>query len=722
MFLFIISFLLVFLSSYFITSILAPKKNILGLIYLFLVAFAQIVLTFEVLSLFSAIKEHWVLAINVLVLTLSTYLWNKNSRPIWSLNYAEFKNRFINSLNLDKSLMWLYVGFCTLLLSAFILCLLLPTTSADARSYHVARSIFWVLQGSLNHFDIADIRNLCLPINSEILYTWVILFLKKDVFLCFFSFVGYIISIVSVYNILGLLGYCTRKKLWAIFVLSSFSSVIVQVSGNETDIIVAGLVSSSIFMFWYALKNDKKIPLFMSSLAYALAIGTKTTALIALPGVGLFLLGLCIYFKKYKDLTIFLGFGLANFLIFASYNYILNYIEFGNFISSKSFLIVSKNYFGIKGTISNFIKYIFMFFDFTGFRWGEYITPAMINIRNSVLSFLHLGYIKDGIYTTPYFANFLLLEPIMGAGILGFLVYLPCLIWSLVKPITKNKNRKTLFLSAFALLFIINIIFISSLLAYMSFSARFVMFFMVISSPILVYSYFSKRNPLKYIIIAFSLFYLMFVSNYLWARPLFRINRILVENPSISALRDRAECKDFRKYAQYSNTTCLLRKIIVKRLQPKNRILAFLSTSDNIYSLKVLEFQGYKIDIRRMEDAKNINFKDYNVIISTNKGQTATLITDYENRKNECRISGNKIIIKNNDSIPCLYIQNPKIAQMKNAEVKYPCQVRCGMTKSFIEKNKLSLIGRVGLMNSTVPEYDYYTIYANTTKPLFLKK
>lgn len=722
MLLFIISFLLVFISSYFLTSIITPKKSILGVIYLSIIAFAQIVLTFEVLSLFTAIKQFWVLGINILFFGISLQIWNKNSRPLWKLDCKEFRNRLLNSLKMDKSLMWLYVGFLTFIIVTSLLCLLLPITNADAQAYHVARSLFWVLQGSLNHFDIADIRNLCLPINSEILYSWVLLFAKKDVFLGFFSFTGYLLSIISIYNILGFLGYCTRRRLWVIFILSSFASVVVQASSTETDIIIAGLISSSILLFWYALKNNKKIPLFMSSLAYALAIGTKTTSIIAMPGVGLFLLALCFYFKKYKPLAWFLGFGIINFLIFSAYNYVLNYIQFSNFMGPQSFIVVSKNYYGIKGAISNFIKYIFMFIDFTGFRWGDYIAKDIMNFRTSVLNFLHIGYIRDGIYTTPFVVNHYLLEPIMGAGILGFLVYLPGIIWATIKPIFKPKSKKTWFIFAFAILFIINIMVMSYVLAYMSFSTRFVMSFMVISSPILVNTYLSNKNPLKYIIIAFSLFYFICVSTHLWARPFSKMGKILIAHPSITYLREIALCKDFDKVPQYSNAACILTERIKKSFPKDTKILAFADTSDKFFTLKSLELDGYKIDIRTLEDASKINFDKYNLVISNNKGQTATFIKDYEKRKNSYRIVGKAIYFDRKILVPCYYISNPNLKTSHNKESNYPYEVRCAMSRNFLEKNNLDLIGISGLINSANPQKDYYVIYKNTKLPLKFKK
>lgn len=715
MILFIISLLMVFVSSYLFASVITPKKSILGFIYLFLIAFAQLVLTFEVLSLFSAIKEVWVLSANILVLIGSVYTWNSQSRPIWSLDFTTFKLRVNNSLKLDKSLMWLYVGFLIFLISAFILCAIMPVTSADGRVYHVARCLFWIEQGNLLHFDTADVRNLCLPINSEILYTWVLLFIKKDAFLSFFSFVGYLVSIVSVYNILGYLGYCTRKKLWVVFILSSFPSVLVQASGTETDIIVAGLISSSIFLFWYALKNDKKIPVFMSSLAYALAMGTKTTALIAMPGVGLFLLALCYSFKKYKPFGLFCGFVAINFMIFSSYNYILNFIQFSDFFTSSSFVLVSKNYSGIKAIPANLIKYLFMFIDSTGFKWGIYYAQPLQDFRNELLNAMNLGIVKDGLYTVLLRGE--LKEPMMGAGVLGFLVFLPCLFSSFVKPIFKPKSRKVWFVFAFAVLFLLNLISISYLLAYMSYSVRFIMSFIVLSAPVLIYSYRKKFGFLKFLIIFFALYSLIVISTHLWARPLAKIGKVFRETHSISEIRLRGECKDFEKDTFYLNFVCVLRNKLKDNFSKENRILAFLDDDESYLSLKILEFDGYKIDFKTLEDANNINFDNYNLIISPSTGQTSTLVKYYDKRKSEVSFRGNKMIISNQSLVPCFYDSNPKLAMLGENK---PYRVVCSMSKQFIDQHNMKMVEEVTIINTERRETTSYHVYQNANLPLLL--
>lgn len=722
MFLFLISFILIFLSSYLITCIITPRKSILGLLYLFIISFAQIVLTFEILSLFSAIKPLWVLLANLIFFLISKYIWLKQSRQFWSLDIKTFKNRLNNSIKLDKTLFILYIAFCVLIITSFFLCITMAITNADAQSYHVARSLSWVLNGNLNFFETPDIRGLCLPINSEILYSWVILFTQKDVFLGLFSFSGYILALISLFNIMGYLGYCYRKRLWVIFILSSLASLIVQISGTETDIIIAGLILTSIFLFWNSLKTNNKVSLFMASLVYALAIGTKTPSLIMIPGVGIFMLGLCAYYKRYKPIIFFLLLGFINFIIFASYNYIQNFIHFGNFLGSESFIVVSKNYYGIRGMFANLFKYLFIFPDFTGFKWADYCGKYIHHMRTATLQLFNLSGIPDGIYTIPFETNKTLVEPLMGGGVIGFLVFIPCLIWSLIKPIFVPKSKKTLLVFAFAAVFVINLICLSYSLAYMVFSIRFIMSFMVISAPVLVYSYFSNKNILKYIIILFSIFYMAFVSTHLWARPFVSIAKNLFEGKSLSYVRETLTCKSFGNQQKPMNSSCQLKYRIQESYAKENKILIFANSTDYINALMMMNLDGYKINIGKLENASKINFNNYNVIAIPNMFQVCSNIIDYKNRKNYYTIKNNKLIILKKSLVPCYYSKNQSIPNYQNTQ---PYQAMCFITKPFLKLKNLELIGAAGVIPKAdnVKSEAFFWIYQNKNKPaIYLQK
>lgn len=675
MILFVISILLVILASYLITSVITPKKSLLGVIYFFLTAFAQIVLTFEILSLFNAITPKSVIITDLIFFNLSLFIWYKRTRTFWKLDINDFKTKFINSLKLDKCLIFLTIGLSILLISSFIMCIILPITNADAQAYHVARSLYWSIQGNLNYFKTVDIRNLCSPINTEILYTWVLLFTKKDLFLGIFSFLGYILAIVSISGILKYIGFSFRKRFWAIAILSSFASVMMQLSSTETDIIVAGLICSAIYLFWTAIRTGHKTPVFMSSLAYALAIGTKTTALIILPGFCIVLLYLSLYFKKPKLLIYLVPFTIINIALFASYNYVQNFLHFNNFIGSESFITTCKNYYGINGTISNLVKYIFDLINFSGINLAPNILEILQNYRQQTLDFYNLSNIIEGPYS-KHFHEFNSMDgSLIGLGPLGFLVFLPCVFicfYNLARNYKNNKNRLTII---FALFFIINIISISVLITYMDYSIRFITSFIILSSPVLVYSYTSNKF-LKYAITIIATYYLSFISINLPQRPFCKMYQIIMETHSITGL---SKAINF-------GTSSYLYDTIESNFTKKDKIILFLSDPDCVYLFKSLIFQGYNTEIGRLEDFDVTQFNNYNILILPSKKQISSVTIKYKSAYDNGLYRYYK-----NFPIYCSYIDkslNPKTTK------GLPLISECSLSKFFLDENYIQILDK----------------------------
>ena len=707
MILFFISLILTALSAFFITSILERKEFIRSFIYFFVIMFAQIVVEFELLSLFSAISAGGLIALNIIAAIVSGILWFKNGCNVLKINPKPFICKLFNTFKRDKYLAVLGISFTFMLAVSLFLISFMPVVNPDAEAYHVVRSLFWIGNGNLNHFDISEVRMLPMPINSEILYAWILMLTKKQLWFGIFPFVSYLLSIISLYGIMDYIKISERKKLWVIFVLSSFPSVIVQISGTETDIIISGLILSSIYLFWNSLKTSSKIPLFMSSLCYALAIGTKTPAIILIPAAGIWMAGISYYYSKkdfYKPIIKFLGFGLINFILFASYNYILNFINYGNIAGSAPFLYSHQNIFGLRGTAANLVKHIFLFFDFTGFTWSIYLGKYLIAAKTAILSTLGLSSIPDGIYSKSYdYVNKTLLEPLMGMSILGFLIYLPCWLKSLIIPIFSRKRRDILIFS-FGLLLLISIISMSASIMFMSYNIRFLTCFCVIAAPILIYSYPNKNHLVKFIITFFAVFGLVFVSTNLWARPAVKIFNYLKSGKTVSEVREVAKCSlFFRKLPKNPvklNEACKLESKI-RGFNKQNKILYFSNNSESTLLTKFLDFEGYQVDFGRIENLKNIDLEKYNLIIILEDKQFSTNL-----------INTDKSYFSPMPGADCGYLNLDDELYIPSKD-KLPYMIKCQLSPNFYAANgfKLNSILKTTLKqnkNSMTIEYKFY--------------
>ncbi len=672
MILFIISFFLVFLTSYFITCLIVEDKPINGIFYLLLTAFANVVLTMEILSLFSAICVPGVLILNVIFLILSVLIWIKRDRPVWKIPIEDIKRffrKYFVCIKRDKYLAVLSVGFIIAVSTALFMSSFMPIMNFDAESYHALRSLFWIHNHNLNHFYISDMRNIAFPINSELVFAWVFMFIKRSAWIMYTAFAGFILAMCGIYNILSLLKFSMRRKLWVIFITSSLSSVVAQITTTETDMIIAGLVISAIYLFWYGIKSRRTIPVFMSALAYALAAGTKTTALITVPGCAIGFLALAYYYDKneyYKPVLKFIGFGILNFIIFSSYNYILNFIDFGNMFGSKYILASHENFYGLRAVPANFIKYIFMFVDFAGFMWNQYLGDNIERIRDLVLAFLNLSGYREGFYSLG--GNRLtLVEPVMGMGVIGLIVYLPFWIFALFKPVC-NKNKRTFFIFGFALLLLINLLFMSYKLAFMSYSIRFLMGFCVMSAPLLVYSYCKRNNFYKFIVVLFAMYYLCLVSTHLYSRPFAKIIGYFKAGYTIEEIREIGRCSIFLFLDKLSpsdkmfyknlctSESCRLRDYIRNNIDKRNKIIFFANTPERLFNIKMLDFEGYNIDYGSVEDIDNFDLSKYNLAIFDGDNYVTTNIKQFDKRKYDVFVASNgNLIDKTESGNYCVY-------------------------------------------------------------------
>ena len=658
---------MVLVSSYLTASVLSPKTEEnkpygpAPFLYTLLIMFSQVVLTFEVLSLFKAITEINVLILNAGFFVSSIILWIKKYKPLYIPQIKEKTKEIWKALKRDKILMIMSFGFLFLMLLVILMDAFLPVTGGDALTYHLNRASYWMHQGSLNHFVISDDRNLVMPINSEILYLWNLLFFKTDIGLYYISFIGYIASVFCIFNILEYFNFTKRRILWSIFILSSFASVILEITSLETDVLIAGLVLSSITLFLYALKERKISMLVFSALSYALAMGTKSPAVIAFPGAFLLMSYFAYKSEKkefYKPLLAYLVFLFITFMIFSSYNYILNFIDFGNPLGSESARAVHGFRGGIKAFIANYIKYIFMLFDFSGFRYSEYVGEHILNARESLLSFLHIPMDLGVEMSDNNEINNRLLNVKTGAGILGFLVFLPSLIVSIVLGICKRHSKKLQVVLVFGLMFLINVACLSFSIAYMVFSVRFLTFLIVLSSPVLVLSYIKKTNLVKLLILFFAMSYYLVISLHMTNKNVYDAILTIKRSKTLAEAREQIRCSVLPGF--YGRTSyCYLRDEVIKKLPHGTKIALFPNNIDTTYILNILNSHGYKIDTLLPENAPNYKYDGYDFIITTKEDYTvSSLLLNRKTKyiKPDYTVDKNKVVHVKNFDFFCIYI------------------------------------------------------------------
>jgi len=657
---FLISTILNLISSYLIASVFS------NFLIIYISFFALIILNVEILSLFNGIYDYNLLIFSIFNFIIS-FIFFKKTKSNFLKPIFNFK-RLKNALFLDKSLLILSFCFLVFLSVSFFIAYIMPPLEPDAQTYHFLRALEFSKNHNLNHFDINDIRALIMPINSEIVYCWIYTLKHKIYNFALLSYFSYIAIICAIWSILEYFKFSYRKRIFTIFIFSSLASIIVQISSLQTDIVVGALLICAFSLF---IKKQT----YFSSLSIALAMGVKSTGVMAL--IGFFILIILyekLIHKKIIQLPKFLRYLIINFFIFSSYNYILNFIQFNNPISNNSAYQGHCFWGGFEGFIANIINFIFQMFDFTGFMWGYYLNYKILALKELIFNLININSMT-GINVNLDMVNISADEQIMGFGILGFLVFLPAIIISLFKFNKNNKNRLFFILS---IVFIINLCVLARSMAYMIFSIRFIVSFVCLSSIIIAIMYY-KKGLYKTIVVLFSIFYLLILPFFITRAPFFKIiNNLKLNNYNIEAFHK--DCFE-RKIIPIFNLSQRILKVVSEKYLNVKKIGIFKNLSSPMLYLKILN--NYEIDFLTAANIDEYNLNQYDLIIFIDKLQNDNIFN--ENKVQiDYEMKNNNIYFKNNSKINCYYndIAN-KITQNNKLAIERYC-----FSYEYMKKNK----------------------------------
>ena len=575
--------------------------SIFNLSVLFFISFfAFVILNIEILSLFKGISGQNILILTFLEFLIVGFIWFKNKKIPSTSNFKGFLIELKNSLLADKSLLVLFLFWVFCITISFILALLSPVNEPDAQGYHALRSLFWAKDGFISHFEIADIRCHSMPINSELFYVWILSLSKNDLGFGLLQFFSYFLLIISSFKIMEFYEIDFNKRIWSILIFSSFAGVISQISSTQTDLLVGSLLTTSFYLILEFKKQNKLNFLYFASLSMAISFGVKSTGIIA--SIPLLIWYIFLLRKEFIKYFLFL---ILNFSIFSSYNYILNLINYSSPLGSKSALLGHGFWGGFGAIVANFIRYIFQFFDFSGFTIGFYINKFLLSAQAAAIEFFNIP--RDlGENVGLNFTNISMTEQVLGFGILGFLVFLP-------SSIVGFFNKK---LRIFSIIFWAMILTLSFSIAYMIYSIRFIVTFVAFSIPLISLTYFKKMNLYKFFIILFAIFYLGYASLFLSQRPMYHLKKEFQKTPDIKLIQNKMRDLNYKFYPSF-NEAYTMKSAVEPICKDNSKIAIFASNGYMLYSTKFLEFNySCKIDTLNILHIRNYDLSNYDYIIT----------------------------------------------------------------------------------------------------------
>lgn len=708
----LISVITVCLSSFLLSICAENKKFYINSCYFWGILFGQTVLGFELLSVPKILTPLNFLGFNIIIFIISIICFYKKKPRIFI--FEDFREDILKIKKVilkDKWLKACFIAFCICLFGTLIYTFVMPVHDEDAFSYHLARVPFWIENQSVNHFFITDVRALIMPINSEIIYAWAFLFIKSDIFVRIFSVCAYILFLVGLRGLFRELKFSVKTFIWVAFIVTSMPAVMFSISGTESNTAIAALIISAIYLFLYAVKRNKILPIYFSSLLYALAMGTKTPAIMAAFSILLIASVIAFIYRKkdfYKPVLICGSFLIFNFIIFASYNYILNFIDFGNPFSS---IYAKENhafYGGIQGFIANNIRYCFDMMDFSQFPQNTKIWRIENALSKVVIAILGIdpdaGILIDEKTLLKIGHDF---ENVIGMGVLGIILFIPSLFFSL--KALKTSSVRTKIISVFAISFIINSLLLSVTMGYMVFSIRFLVFFGMIASPALVTVVnFKKHKIIKIltgtlIIYSFTLYYYFYEHRF---TPY--LGYIYYHHQGI---------QNFKNHIRHANVDWWELSQSAKIVDVLNRdnnvnVLFFISSGANVYTL-VTEQGKYKADFMSLETAeeKDIDWDKYDYIVVPQIQIISNVKNPDKFRKSvKAVIYGEQMIFDYSPELfaNCYYLNRRQIMfNWIDADNKRITKAVCYHKKDIFEKHGFEFFKKVD-NDEGVPESKFY--------------
>lgn len=595
--LFLISFFLVFSSSYFLASIFKARRAANSIVFLALILVSQLIISIEVLSLLKQINQTCLLALNFIVFIASLLFWNYKKRPHLDFSgMATVKHKVVMAMSQDKVLLILACFFIFSIITGFILAIKAPSAEWDSMIYHLGRIGFWLQHQTLAHFVTSNVRQLMFPFNSEIFVAWPMIFIKRDYMAGLSQYFAYLGNLFVLFSLLSYLKFSYRRILWAVFILASLPAIILQSSSTQNDTVLAFFLFSSLYLFLYGIREKENKSLIFSAVALSIAFGIKSSVFFFMPAIGIVYLTIAIKNLKkefYKPLILYSGVFIAGFLILSSYSYILNYLDFGNPLGVQSYINAhTANSLSYKGFIANVIRYFLAFIDSTGIpTLALKLNYIFLFLRELLLLAFGLN-ASNGLTDSDLLGvNAVIHENQALFGLFGLLILPAVIIYGLTRIFSgRDRTFTTGLISLIILIFILTI---AAFMGYERWNHRYLVTAMALSSSILVFTYRPGINVFKILICLIAIFNYTVIPTCNVLRPIFPCygRSIITDTRDISRFSTMPDTRVFYNTIKYLRQTA-----------PDNSKIALILSCDDWYYHFFHENPNWKIYSFRYEN------------------------------------------------------------------------------------------------------------------------
>ena len=301
-------------TAFLLATTLRLRSVVDFLLAMYLLGFAETVVVSLLLS-----PGHWLSQANLLwallgVLVAAVALWYGLGRP----RAPSFRTALTACREALRDPLVAVLAVAVAGAFGYVAALIIGTApnDYDALWYHLARAAFWKQQHAVAYIAGAnDARLNGFPPNAEILDAFTMILGRTERFVGFVQLAALLAAMVAVAGIARRIGLTVRQALFGALLFATLPVVILQSATALNDLVFGALLACCA----YFLFTWRPATLALSALALGLALGTKFTAVLALPLLAIF--GAFIHPRRRWPALVLVGVG---GIVLGAYWYLLN--------------------------------------------------------------------------------------------------------------------------------------------------------------------------------------------------------------------------------------------------------------------------------------------------------------------------------------------------------------------------------------------------------------
>ncbi|MEP6978208.1 MAG: glycosyltransferase 87 family protein [Thermoleophilia bacterium] len=396
----------------------------------YVLASAEIVVVSEILSPPRLVTAWGYILAEAVLLGAAVYVWNRHGRarpPLRRIEAGAIRRHPI------LAVLGVIVGIAVCY-QAF-LAVGTPPNNDDSMSQHLSRAAAWLQHRGVYWIGHPHTQreNEWLP-NGELQVLYTFAFLHRDTVAALVQFVAEGALLVSVAGSARRLGWSRGAAIYAALLTATLPQVALQSVTTQNDLLVAAFVGTAA----YFVRSTDPRELALAGLAAGLAVGTKATALLAVPT----LLLIAAVSARPRPRLPAAVLAAAGFAAVGGFGYIHNLAETGHPLGTG---IPARGYrtdVTARGTVSNLAKMTWRQVDFPGYHLPKGVRSPLAQAAEDSFDALRIPVNPPEATGFPYVfdVNISSHESIAWFGPLGFLLLLPVVAVFLVGGLLRRST------------------------------------------------------------------------------------------------------------------------------------------------------------------------------------------------------------------------------------------------------------------------------------------